>query len=338
MRPLGIPTVEDRLRQRAVARSLRAIDEPDFLECSFGYRPGRNPHMALQALRDPLVTGQGRYVYETDLQGYCTTSKHAWRRTMIARRIADAVITGRSGQGLKAGVREPGVVARPEAGTPHGGPMSPGLANGSLHDVLDLWCEKRAKRARQGEAYLTRLGDDCVVACQYRPDAEHCDRRLKSRLARFGLRVASEKTRLRLCGRFARERAASDGGKPGTFELLGFNHVGGVDAKGKCAVSRMPSEKRGRNFLESTSAWLKRHRHWRRRAQPRHLSTPRKGFSQDVARHRCGPKLDRVKHHVEKPGRHAIKRQSQRHDVFWSALRSRSWFALPQPKVLHPGF
>jgi RNA-directed DNA polymerase len=139
-------------------------------------------------------------------------------------------------------------------------------------------------------------------------------------------------------GRCAQERAASDGGKPGTFECLGCKHVCGVDAKGKCAVIRMPSEKRCRKFLERTSEWRKRHRHWRRRDQQRHLSTQHRGFYPYVARKRGVPKLERVKHHVEQQWRHAITRQSQRHDVFWSYLRRRSWFALPQPKVLHPGF
>jgi hypothetical protein len=190
----------------------------------------------------------------------------------------------------------------------------------------------------QGEAYLTRFVDDCVVAFQSKRDAEHFDRTLKSRLEGFGLRVAPEKTRLMLFGRFARERAASYGGTPGTCEFLGFKHVCGVDAKGKFAVIRIPAETSCRKFLESTSEWLKRHRHWRRRDQQRHLSTQLKGFSHYFALNRCVPKLERVKHHVEKQWRHAIKRQNQRHDVFWSSLRRRSWFALPQPKVLHPGF
>ena len=154
----------------------------------------------------------------------------------------------------------------------------------------------------------------------------------------FGLSLAPEKTRMILFGRFARERAESYGGQPGTFEFLGVKHVGGADAKGKLAVIRIPSEKSGRKFLDTTYEWLTRHRHWRRRDQQRHLSTQLKGFYHYFALNRCGPKLERVKHPVEKQWRHAIKRQSQRHDVFWSYLRSRSWFELPQPKVLHPGF
>lgn len=120
MRPLGIPTVEDRLLQRAVARILNAIYEQDFLECSYGYRPGRNPHMALKALRDNVVTGKVRHVYETDIRGYFTTINHQWLRQMLALRIADPVITGLIGKWLRAGVMENGVVARPQSGTPRG--------------------------------------------------------------------------------------------------------------------------------------------------------------------------------------------------------------------------
>jgi len=209
MRPLGIPTGEDRLLQRAVARMLRAIYEQDFLECSFGYRPGRNPHRALKALRDHIVTGKGRHGYEADIQGYFTKIHHAWLRKMSALRIADPVITGLMGKGLKAGVRAGGGVARPQAGTPQGGPISPCLANVYLHYVLDWWCEKRARRYRQGEAYLTRCVDDFVGAFQYTRDAENVDRTLKIRRKRFGRSFAPEKTRRMLFGRFARERAES---------------------------------------------------------------------------------------------------------------------------------
>jgi RNA-directed DNA polymerase len=337
-RPLGIPTVEDRLLQRAVARMVRAIYEPDFLDCSFGYRPGRNPHLALKALRDHIVTGKVRHVYEAASQGYFTHLNQEGLRKMIALRIADPVITGLIGKWLKAGVMEHGGIARPEAGTPQGGPLSPCLANVYLHYVLDLWFVKRAKKAMQGEAYLTRFVDDFVVAFQYKRAAEHFDRTLTRRMEKFGLKLAPDKTRMRLFGRFARERAASYGGKPGTFEFLGFKHVCGIDAKGTFAVIRIPSEKSGRKFLDSTYAWLQQHRHGRRRDQQRHLATQLKGFYQYFALHRCMPKLERVKYHGEKQWRHAIKRQSQRHRVFWSYLRGRSWFQLPQPKVLHPGF
>jgi hypothetical protein len=204
--------------------------------------------------------------------------------------------------------------------------------------MLDLWFAQQAKQDMQGEAYLTRFVDDVVVAFQSKRDAEHFDRTRTRRLEKCGLKLAPDKTRMRLFGRFARERAASYGAKPGTFEFLGFKHVCGVDAKGKCAVIRIPSEKSWRQCLDSTYAWRQQHRHWRRRDQQRHLATQLKGFYQYFALNRCAPKLERVKYHVEKQWRHTMKRQSQRHRVFWSYVRGRSWFQLPQPKVLHPGF
>jgi hypothetical protein len=242
------------------------------------------------------------------------------------------------GKWLQAGVMAHGVVARPDAGSPQGGPIAPCLAHAYLPYVLDVGFAKRAKKDMQGEAYLTRFVDDFVVAFQYKRDAERFARTRKVRMQRFGRRLAPAQTRLLLVGRFARERATSYGGKPGTFEFLGCKHVCGVDAKGKFAVIRILAEKSGRKFLKSTADWLTRHRPWRRRDQQQHLSTQLKGFYQYFALNRGVPKLERVKHHVEKQWRHAIKRQSQRHRVSWSSLRSRSWFVLPPPKVLHPGF
>jgi len=335
IRPLGIPTVEDRLLQRAVARILNTIYEQDFLECSYGYRPGRNPHMALKALRDNVVTGKVRHVYETDIRGYFTTINHQWLRKMLALRIADPVITGLIGKWLRAGVMENGVVARPQSGTPQGGPISPILANVYLHYALDLWFEKRVRRQMQGEAYLTRFVDDFVGAFRYKRDAEKFDRKLKMRLERFGLSLAEEKTRMILFGRFARERAESYGIKPDTFVFLGFKHVNGADAQGRYSVVRIPSEKSCSNFLERTRLWLSKHMHWKRRDQQRHLSSQLRGFYRYFALNRCVPKLERVRYDVEKQWRHTIKRQSQRHYVYWSYLRSRSWFELPKPKVLH---
>ena len=335
MRPLGIPTVEDRLLQRAVARILNAVYEQDFLECSYGYRPGRNPHMALKILRDNVVTGKVRHIYETDIRGYFTNINHQWLRRMLALRIADPVITRLIGKWLRAGVMENGVVARPQSGTPQGGPISPILANVYLHYVLDLWFERRVKREMQGEAYLTRFVDDFVVAFQYKRDAERFDRKLRLRMERFGLSLAEEKTRMILFGRFARERAESYGVKPGTFVFLGFKHVNGIDAQGRYSVVRIPSEKSCSNFLERTRQWLAKHMHWKRRDQQRHLASQLRGFYRYFALNRCVPKLERVRHHVEKQWRHTIKRQSQRHYVYWSYLRSRAWFELPKPEVLH---
>lgn len=334
-RPLGIPTVEDRLVQRAVARILSAIFETDFLDCSYGFRPGRSAHDALRALRSQIVTGKVRHIYEADIRGYFTHINHVWLRRMLEQRIADPVILALIGKWLRAGAMQNGVVTRTDKGSPQGGPVSPVLSNVYLHYVLDLWFERKFKTWCRGEAYLTRFADDYVVCFQYKRFAERFSREIERRMRKFGLELAPEKTRILLFGRFARERMAEFGKKPDTFEFLGFKHVCGVDQKGKAAVVRIPSRRSCRKFLDRTHEWLKRHMHWKRRDQQRHLASMLRGFYQYFSLSHCLPKLYWVLGEVRRQWRRTIKRQSQRSYVYWIYLRSRSWFELPRPKLLH---
>jgi RNA-directed DNA polymerase len=335
VRPLGIPTVEDRLLQRAVARILSVIYEQDFLEFSYGFRPGRNAHQALGALRSHMVADKVRHVYEADIRGYFNHINHEWLRKMVAHRIVDPVILGLVGKWLRAGVMQDGVVVRAEEGSPQGGPISPVLANIYLHYVLDLWFEKKFKTWCQGEAYLTRFADDFVACFQYKRDAERLDRLLKRRMKKFNLELAPEKTRMLLFGRFARERMAEYGKRPETFDFLGFKHVCGVDEKGKAAIVRIPSVKSCRKFLDRTHEWLRRHMHWKRRDQQRQLASMLRGFYQYFALHHCLPKLYCIYNEVRRQWRRSLRRRSQRHRMYWSYLTSRSWFDLPEPELLH---
>src|SRR5499427_6952491 len=184
-RPLGIPTAADRLLQRAVARILEAVFEADLLNCSYGFRPGRNPHHALQALRMQIVTKKVGQVFEADIRSYFTRISHQWLRKMVAHRIADPVIQGLIGKWLNAGAMQDGVVTYAEEGTPQGGPISPVLSNLYLHFVLDLWFEKKIKPKCRGEAYLVRFADDFVVSFQFRQDADHFQQRVRERFAEF---------------------------------------------------------------------------------------------------------------------------------------------------------
>lgn len=335
-RPLGIPTVEDRLVQRAVARILSAIYEQDFLDCSFGFRPGRSPHQALRTLRSHIVAGKVRHVFEADIRGYFNHINHDWLRKMVAHRIADPVILRLIGRWLRAGVMQDGVVVRVHEGSPQGGPVSPVLANIYLHYVLDLWFERKFKAWCQGEAYLTRFADDFVVCFQYKRDAERLDRYLATRMRKFGLELAREKTRMLFFGRFARERMAEYGKRPETFEFLGFKHVCGIDRSGKAAVVRIPSTKSCRKFLDRTREWLRRHMHWRRREQQRELSARLRGFYQYFALTHTVPKLSWVLGEVRRQWRRAIRRCGQRSRAHWVYLVAQPWFELPRPKLLHP--
>jgi RNA-directed DNA polymerase len=335
-RPLGIPTVEDRLVQRAVARILDAVFEGDFLDCSYGFRPGRSPHQALRALRGIIVTKKVRHLFEADIRGCFDHINHQWLRQMVAHRIAAPVSLRLLGKWLRVGVMQGGVVTRTEEGTPQGGPISPVLANVYLHFVLDLWFEKKFRPLCQGEAYLTRFADDFVASFQYQRDAEAFHRKLSMRFERFNLALAEEKTRLLLFGRFARERTAEHAAKPETFDFVGFKHVCGIDRSGKFALVRIPSPKSCRKFLARTKDWLKSHRHWKRRDQQRHLTMMLCGFYQYFALHHCKPKLDWVRCEVQRQWMRVLRRRSQRHRLFWSYLKSRAWFERPYAETLHP--
>ena len=191
-RPLGIPTVADRLLQRAVARILEAVFEADFLDCSFGFRPGRNPHHALQALRRQVVTGRVSHVFEADIRSYFTQIDHQWLRRMVAHRIADPIILRLISKWLKAGALRDGVFIAAEEGTPQGGPISPVLSNVYLHFTLDLWFEKKFKSQCRGEAYLVQFADDFVGCFQFQEDAQNFQRQLRERFARFNLELAED--------------------------------------------------------------------------------------------------------------------------------------------------
>jgi group II intron reverse transcriptase/maturase len=337
-RPLGIPTVADRLLQKAVARILEAIFEADFCEASYGYRPRRSPHDALRALREQIVTKKVSHVFEADIRGYFDHVCHSWMRKMVEERIADPVILSLIGKWLNAGAMQDGVVIHAEEGTPQGGPISCVLANIYLHYALDFWFEKKFKAHCQGEAYLVRFVDDFVVSFQYLTDAEEFQKQLRERFARFNLELAEAKTRLLLFGRFAAERRATHGQRPETFEFLGFKHVCGTDRGGRFAVIRLPSVKSCRKFLARVHEWLVQHMHWKRRDQQRHLRQMLLGFYQYFRLHHCQKKLDWVRREVQLQWRRTLRHQSQRHRLHWSYLATREWFKLPLPpkRSLHP--
>jgi len=335
-RPLDIPTAADRLLQRAVARIVEAVFEADFLECSYGFRPGRNPHHALQILWEQTVTKKVMQVFE-DIRSYFTRINRQWLRKMVAHRIADPVILSLIGKGLNAGAMQDGVVIHTEEGTPQGGPISPVLSNVYLHFLLDLWFEKKIKPACRGEAYLVRFADDFVVSFQYREDVERFQAKVRERFAEFGLELAEEKTRGMLFGRFAAlTRLRYGQGRPDTFEFLGFKHVCGVDRSGRFALIRIPSVKSCRKFLARTRAWIMHRRHWRCWEQQEHLRRMLCGFYQYFGLYHCQRKLVWVRHQVQRQWIRALNSRGQRQKTHWTRLQDRSWFELPWPRNLHP--
>ncbi|QUH26060.1 group II intron reverse transcriptase/maturase [Serpentinicella alkaliphila] len=334
-RPLGIPTVGDRLVQRAVARILEAIYEPEFMDFSYGFRPKRNPHQALRELRNCIVKKKVRFVYEADIKGYFNHINHAWLMKMLRLKVKDPVILNMIGKWLRAGVMINGIVIINGEGTPQGGPISPILANIYLHYVLDLWYQKKFKTYAQGEVYLVRFADDYVACFQYKRDAEKFEKYSKYRINKFGLQLADEKTRLMLFGRYARERKAMYDEKPEAFDFLGFKHICGVGNNGQFALIRKPTTKSCRKFLDKTHKWLKAHSHWKRRDQQRQLTSMLRGFYQYFSLHHCGNKLSYIRSEVVNQWIRSLRRRSQRHRMYWSYLKKSEWFKLPYPELIH---
>lgn len=334
-RPLGIPTVEDRLVQRAVARILESIYEQEFMDLSYGFRPRRNPHQALKTLRECIVKKKVRFIYEADIRGYFNHINHQWLMKMIKLRITDPVIISMIGKWLRAGVMINGVVTINTEGTPQGGPISPILANIYLHYVLDLWFAKKFKTYTQGEAYLIRFADDYVTCFQYKRDAEKFEKYSKYRMNKFNLELTEEKTRLISFGRYARERRAKYDEKPETFDFLGFKHISGVGMNGQFALIRKPTVKSCRKFLDKTHKWLKEHSHWKRRDQQKQLTRMLKGFYQYFSLYHCRNKLAYIREEVVNQWIRSLRRRSQRHRMYWSYLSTKEWFKLPYPELIH---
>ncbi len=335
-RPLGIPTVEDRLLQRSVARILEAIYEADFLDVSFGYRSGRSPHQALGKLRDHIFQGRVNYVLKADIHGYFDHLNHAWLMKMLQVRIGDPVVLRLIGKWLRAGAMVSGVVVQTAEGVPQGGSISPVLANIYLHYVLDLWFERVFARQCGGKACLVRFADDYVTCFQYRADAERFRAALAERLGKFHLTIADGKTQLLVFGRFAHERAAHQGERPGRFEFLGFMHVGGRDRHGRFAVIRIPSMRSSRRFLAQVKAWLRAHLHDKRLDQQKHLAMMLRGFYEYFSLAHSQPKLKWVRHEVQLHWLRALRHRGQRTRLRWDVLQTSAWFALPPvPRTIH---
>ncbi len=335
-RSLGIPTVEDRLLQAAVARILSAVYEEDFLDVSFGYRPRRSAHDAVRTLRGHLICQKVMHIYEADIASYFDRVNHDWLKRMLNERIVDRSVLRLIYRWLRAGVMDGGIVVRTEQGVPQGGPISPLLANVYLHYSLDLWFEKVVRKHCKGTARLVRYADDFVACFQLEKDAIRYGRALHGRMSKFGLNLAPAKTRRILFGRFARERLDRLGKKPEEFTFLGFRHICGVDRNGKYAVIRLPSQASLRRFRDRVRAWLRYHMHWKASDQQRQLSSMLRGFYAYFALPHCCGKLAAVLLDVKRYWKKFLRRRSQRARAHWSYLLKQPWFQLPVPVTKHP--
>jgi group II intron reverse transcriptase/maturase len=250
-RPLGIPAYEDKLVQATVARILNAIYEQDFLECSFGFRPKRNCHDALQLLEKILAKPHIHYVLDTDIRGFFDNLDHSWMMRFLEHRIEDKNLRRIIARFLKAGIIEAGIRYDTPQGTPQGGVCSPILANIYLHYVLDLWFDKVVRRHCKGSAYMVRYADDTIFCFQYRCDVLRFYQALMGRFDKFNLEISKEKTRIIRLGK---------DGKDCSFDFLGFTHYLGKDKNGKPRIKRKTSKKRYKASLARCKVWMRQNR------------------------------------------------------------------------------
>jgi group II intron reverse transcriptase/maturase len=258
-RPIGIPAYEDKLVQMALVRVLNAIYEVDFLECSYGFRPGRGAHDALKALDHIIMTKRGKFIVDADIKGFFDHVDHEWLMKFINHRIADPAMHRLIRRFLKSGYMETGTLFETETGTPQGGVISPLLANIYLHYALDLWFEKVIKKRTRGKAHMIRYADDIVFCFEFEQDANDFYRALIERLKKFNLTIAEEKTRIIRFG-VAAQKEIDRNDKPDTFDFLGFTHYWGKTMKGKFCIKRRTSKKKYRASLLRVKEWLKRNR------------------------------------------------------------------------------
>lgn len=336
-RPLGIASLEDKLVQRAVVEVLNAIYEVDFLGFSYGFRPGRGQHDALDALVVALHTRKVNWVLDADIRGFFDTIDHEWLVKFVEHRIADGRLLRLIRKWLNAGVMENGSITYAADGTPQGATVSPLLANIYLHYALDLWAQQWRKRHARGDVVLVRYADDFLVGFQHRADAEQFLRELRERLRRFALELHPDKTRLLEFGMYAAERRRERGlGRPETFNFLGFTHICGRTRGGKFQVQRRTMRDRMRSKLGQLKEELRRRRHHSIPAQGTWLGSVVRGWHAyyGVPQNSCA--LGRFNHEVTRHWHRALCRRSQRGRITWARFRSMVQRWIPNPRITHP--
>jgi group II intron reverse transcriptase/maturase len=336
-RPIGIPTFEDKVLQRAVALILEAIYEQDFKDCSYGFRPGRSAHQALDALWQQTTRMGGCWLIEVDIRKYFDTLNHAQLRELLSRRVRDGVLLRLIGKWLNAGVMESGALSFPEQGTPQGGVISPLLANVYLHYVLDEWFEREVKPRLKGQAFLIRYADDFVIGCADEADARRVLEVLPKRFAKYGLALHPDKTRLVPFVRpGVRSDSTSDGPRPGTFDLLGFTHYWGRSRRGGWVVKRKTASNRFSRAVRKMADWCRTYRHLPLTEQQQALGQKLRGHDAYYGITGNFRMLQQLRYVVRRIWRKWLARRGRGRPLSWERFdRLTAWFALPPARVVH---
>ena len=335
-RPLGVPALEDKIVQGAVAEMLSAIYEVDFLGFSYGFRPGRNPHQALSALHTALMTQRVNWVLDADIRGFFDSVDHEWLLRMLAHRVADRRVLELIRQWLKAGVLESGRWYETVEGTPQGAGISPLLANVFLHYVLDLWVERKRERTAQGSVVIVRYADDFVMGFQYAQDARRMLVDLRERVAHFGLQLHDGKTRMIEFGRLpALDRKRRGARRPDTFAFLGFTHYCGWSRNGRFVVKRKTQGKRLTRKLKSLREEARRRMHAPVAEQHRWLCHVLRGYYTYYGLPSNFRSLNAFYQGVRRLWFRALRRRSQRRMTWLKFGAMLQRFPLPTPRITH---
>lgn len=338
-RPIGIPTLEDKVLQRAVVMLLEPIYEQDFHDGSYGFRPGRSAHQALESLWKQAMNQRGGWIVEVDIRKFFDTLDKTHLRTFLRQRVRDGVLWRLIGKWLNAGVMEKGTVTYPETGTPQGGVISPLLANVFLHYVLDEWFEREVKPRLRGKAFLIRYADDFVIGFTEEDDARRVMEVLPKRFGKYGLALHPDKTRLVPFQQPPHHASGKGDGtedQPGTFDLLGFTHFWGRSRKNRWVVMRTTASSRLTRAVRSIAQWCRRNRHLPISEQHRTISQKLRGHyayygitgnAAALANFRCA---------VARCWRKWLSRRNRQRSLVWALFnRLLERYPLPPPRVVH---
>jgi len=338
-RPLGIPTYEDKILQRAVVMVLEPLYEQDFRDCSHGYRPGRSAHRTLKALRDQIMAGGGGWIVEVDIRKFFDTLDHAHLRELVQRRVRDGVLLRLIGKWLNAGVLEDGCLTTPESGTPQGGVISPLLANIYLHYVLDVWFEEEVKPCLKGHAFLIRYADDFVMGFACEGDARRVMEVLPKLFGKYGLTLHPDKTRL-VPFRRPSTRPPQGGAPaepaPGVFDLLGFRHYWARSRRGYWVVKRKTAPSRLVRAFKRIAWWCRLHRHDPIEDQHRTLSQKLRGHYAYYGITCNDLSLKALYDGVKRVWRQWLARRNLRVGMPWDTFaKLLQRYPLPPPVIVH---
>jgi RNA-directed DNA polymerase len=338
-RPIGIPTFEDKVLQRAVTMVLEAIYEQDFKDCSYGFRPGRSAHQALEEIFQRMMKMRGGWVIELDIEKFFDRLDHRELRNFLDRRVRDGVLRRALDKWLKAGVLEEERLSRPREGTPQGGVISPLLANVYLHEVLDRWFLEQIVPRLRGNSFLVRYADDAILVFSSEADARRVLAVLAKRFNRFGLTLHPEKTRLVrfLCPPYVRQdRLLPRDGGPESFDFLGFTHYWAKSQRGRWVVKKKTASERLRQALKRISAWCRRYRHQKVAWQHGRLARKILGHFAYYGVTGNDQQLSRFRDRVTRIWQQWLSRRSQSTPMPWDRFHHLlDRYPLPMPRIVH---